>query len=91
MVATAIEQAAIGLVAGIVFGLYGIWSKKPPDEPINPKKIGRTVVIYGAAGLIVGAGGEPITQGNVAAATASTVVLGEVFDKAYARYTRSQE
>lgn len=84
-----VEQTAIGIVAGVVFGLYGYLTKADTDEGLNLRKLGRTTVIYGAAGAVVGYLGEPLTEGRIEAATASTVVVGEVFDKLYSRAKRA--
>lgn len=89
-----VEQLAIGLVAGIVFGLYGYITKAhDPEKGYESwewRKATRTTVVYGAAGLVVGYGGDPITQGNIAAATAYTVVLGEIVDKLWARFIKGR-
>lgn len=86
---SALEQAVIGLVAGVVFGLYGYMTKAPEGEPFDIRKISRTIAVYGAAGLLVGYTGDPITQGNVETATAVTVVLGEVADKGVSKLQNS--
>lgn len=83
-----IESVLIGFLAGIVFGLYGYFTKSDGDEPLKPKKIARTAIIYGGAGVVVGFHGGEITEQNIEAATASTVVLGEVFDKGYSKLKR---
>lgn len=90
-----LEQLAIGVLAGAVFGLYGYFTKRdfdPDDgyEDFKWRKIGRTIVVYGAAGALVGAAGEPITAGRVEAATTTTVVLGVVFDSAIAAAQRER-
>lgn len=82
----AVEQVVIGAVAGVVFGLYGYltkreWTQDSGFESFNYRKIGRTIVVYAAAGALVGYMGEPITEGRVEAATATTIVVGEVFDR----------
>lgn len=81
-----LEQTVIGIVAGIAFGLVGYFGNRELDpeegwEGFNYAKIGRTVVVYGAAGAIVGYAGDPITQGNIATATGSTVILGELAER----------
>ena len=83
-----LQQIAIGVLSGVVFGLYGYLTKSEPDEPIDPKKLGRTITVYGAAGMLVGLSGDPITEEAVVEATAVTVVLGEVFDKLVSKLNR---
>lgn len=83
-------QGGIGLVVGVVWGLYGFWSNRQYDpqvgwEQFDVVKLGRTVVVYGAAGAIVGYSGDQLTQGNVAAATAYTMVLGEAAERVIKR------
>lgn len=83
------EKVAIGIIAGAVFGLYGYFTKSERGEGFNYRKILRTMVVYGAAGAIVG--GDPtstLSESSVEAATAQTVVLGQVFDMAWARVQR---
>jgi hypothetical protein len=84
-----IQQVLTGVVLGIVFGLYGYATKAPRDEPINPRKLFRTTVVYGTAGLLVGLSGGPVTEQAVVEQTALTAVLGEMADKAYAKVKRS--
>lgn len=72
---------ALGLTAGIVFGLNGYFTKHDPGEKFNYLKITRTVVVFGAAGVIVAVTGDPITQANITAATGLTVVLGKIVDE----------
>lgn len=84
--ATVLEQALIGVAAGVVWGLYGYFSKREWDpaagwEQFNVYKIGRTVVVWAAAGALVGYMGEPITEGRIEAATATTAIVGEFFDR----------
>lgn len=86
-----IEQIAIGLISGVVFGLYGYLTKSKEDEPLDYKKLGSTVVVYGAAGAIVGYMGDPVTEEAIVEMTAYTVVLGESFDKLYSKAKRSME
>lgn len=82
-----LTQVAIGLVAGLALGLSGYFGGREYDpdrdlwEQFQYAKIGRTLVIYGAAGALVGYMGEPITQGKIIAATGSTVVLGEIAER----------
>lgn len=83
-----IEQVIIGIMLGVVFGLYGYVTKSEPDEPLNPRKVFRTAVVYGAAGAVVGLRGEPVTEAAIVEATALTAVFGEVADKAYSRFKR---
>lgn len=85
-----LEQALIGLVAGILFGVFGYITKAyDPDkgyESFSVKKALRTTVVYGAAGLIVGYGGESVTAGAIEAEIPTTIVLGEIFDKLWSRF-----
>lgn len=85
-----LEQIAIGLVAGILFGLFGYVTKAyDPDqgyESFSIKKASRTTLVYGAAGAIVGYGGDPITAGAIEAELTTTIVLGEIFDKMWSRF-----
>jgi hypothetical protein len=82
-----LTQTVIGLVAGLALGLSGYFGGREYDsdrglwEQFQYAKIGRTLVIYGAAGALVGYMGEPITQGNIVASTGSTVVLGEIAER----------
>lgn len=82
-----LEQTLIGVAMGLVMGLFGYFSSREFDpssgfEGFNYAKIGRTVVIYGAAGALVGYAGDPLTQGRIEAATTSTVFLGELAERA---------
>lgn len=85
-----VERVVIGLLAGLGFGLYGFFTKreKHPDgtyEGLVWRKLFRTMLVYGAAGALVGYYGDPVTQGRIEMATATTVIVGEAFDKAYPR------
>lgn len=71
----------VGVIAGIVFGLNGYFSKRDPGEPFNPRKAIKTIVVFGAAGAIVAFTGDPVTQGNVVAMTGTTAVLGKLVDE----------
>ena len=83
-----LEQILVGLISGAVFGLYGFITKAEDGEAISPKKLGRTIVVYGFAGMLVGLSGDPVTEEAVVEATAVTVVLGEVFDKLVSKLNR---
>lgn len=50
-------------------------------EDFELAKLFRTLVIYGAAGALVGLSGEPLTEGNIVAATGATVLLGEIAER----------
>lgn len=81
-----VEQMVIGIVFGIVFGLAGYFSSRDWEsttgfEAFSLVKLGRTVVIYAAAGALVGSMGDPLTQENIVAATGSTVALGEIAER----------
>lgn len=81
-----LEQIGVGIVAGIVMGLTGYFGRDFDEdegvfEDFQPAKFGRTIVIYAAAGAVVGYAGDPLTQGNITAATGSTVVLGELAER----------
>lgn len=84
-----IRQALTGLLLGVLFGLYGYVTKSETDEPLDPKRVFRTAVVYGAAGLMVGLSGGPVTEQAVVEQTALTAVFGEMADKAYAKLKRS--
>ena len=86
-----IENVIVGLIAGAVFGLYGYFTKHEDGENFDYVKIGRTVVVYGIAGAIVGSRGEPLTEDKVMEATAYTVVLGEIFDKLVSRIQKNMD
>lgn len=76
-----VMAVVIGVVTGIVFGLNGYFTKRDPDEAFAPRKVARTVVIFGAAGALVGYAGDPLTQANVVAMTGTTAVLGKLVDE----------
>lgn len=71
----------MGLLLGLVFGLYGYVMKSDPEEGLSYKKLARTMFVYALAGLLVAVEGNPITFGMVEAKVAYTIVFGEVFDK----------
>lgn len=82
------RQVLIGLLAGVVFGLYGYFTKSDPAEGFDVSKIIRTVGTYAVAGAAVGYTGGPITPEAVAEHTAYTVVAGEVLDKGVSKIQR---
>lgn len=85
-----IVAVAIGIVAGIIFGLNGYFTKRDADEPFSPKKAARTVVVFGAAGALVGYAGDPLTQSNVIAMTGTTAILGKLVDEWWSWATRQR-
>lgn len=84
-----VERVVIGMLAGLGFGLFGFFAKRKKDdgeyEDFEWRKLARTMVVYGAAGMMVAYSGDRVTQGRVELATTYTVILGEIFDKAYPR------
>lgn len=89
------EEIAIMLVTGaaygFVFAVYGILTKKEPDEPIKPKKALRTVVLFMVAGAVVNYWGIPITVENIEAHLGSVAAVGIIFDMAWPRIRRFLE
>lgn len=86
---TIITGAALGLGRG----LEGWATKRDPGEPINRRKLARTVIIFTAAGILVAYQGDPITGENIAAETGVTAILGLVVDDLWAagrRYYQSR-
>ena len=81
----------IGAVYGLVFAVYGIITKKDPDEPIKPKKAVRTILLFTAAGALVAFQGNPVTPDTVQAHLADVAVVGIVFDMAWPRIRRLLE
>lgn len=82
-------SAAIGAVYGIVYAAYGIATKRGDDEPVKPKKAGRTLVLWAAAGIVVSVRqGGTITEGNIEQATAEVAVVGVAFDMLWSKLRR---
>jgi hypothetical protein len=79
----------------LVLGLLGYvgrdWTPEDGFEDFELAKLVRTLVIYGAAGALVGLTGERITEGNIIAATGATVFLGEVAERLVKRAQREIE
>jgi len=86
--AVLIQEVVAGAAAGLGRGLLGWATKRDPGEQINYRKLGRTVVIFTTAGIAVALAGDPLTGGNIVAATGTTAVLGVIFDDVYSRFTR---
>lgn len=90
-----IRQIGAGLAAGLVLGFLGYvgrdWTPEHGFEDFVLAKLIRTLVIYGAAGALVGLAGEPLTEGNIVAATGATVFLGEVTERLVKRAQRELE
>ena len=83
-----LQQTFIGLFAGVVFGLYGFFTKSDPGEGFDTSKLVRTTGTYAVAGAAVGYTGDPITPEAVAEHTAYAVVAGEVLDKGVSKIQR---
>jgi NhaP-type Na+/H+ or K+/H+ antiporter len=90
-----LQEIGSGLAAGLVLGFFGYfgrgWTPDDGFEDFELAKLVRTLVIYGAAGALVGATGEPLTQGNIVDATGATVFLGEVAERVVKRLQRERE
>lgn len=91
-----LRTVGIGLVMGLVYGAAGYLARDyDPErgawEGFEPAKLGRTLVIYGAAGALVGLWGDPLTQDNIVAATGSTVMLGELAERLIKRAMKQRE
>lgn len=61
------------LPGSLTGGDHGMASKEDMFEDFELAKLVRTLVIYGAAGALVGLAGEPLTEGNIVTATGATV------------------
>jgi NhaP-type Na+/H+ or K+/H+ antiporter len=90
-----LQEIGTGLAAGLVLGFFGYlgrdWTPEDGFEDFVLAKLIRTLVIYGAAGALVGLAGEPLTEGNIVAATGATVFLGEVAEGLFKRAQREFE
>lgn len=87
--ASLLLAAAVGAVYGVVFALYGVITKKDPDEPVKVKKAARTTLLFAAAGVIVSTQGGQLTQSNIAQHVTEVGFIGVVFDMAWSRLRRS--
>lgn len=86
------HTVALAVVAGVVFGLFGFWSKGyDPDgarEDFNWKKFAKTILLYGAAGGILGASGTTVTleaTQELVNSSALIIALGEIFERLWSR------
>lgn len=89
------REVAVGLAAGLVLGFLGYvgrdWDSEDGFEEFELAKLVRTLVIYGAAGALVGFTGDSLTEDNIVAATGATVFLGEVAERLVKRLLRELE
>lgn len=79
--ATILTTVLQGVLLGAVYGAYGYATKKKPGEQFEPKKFGRTVFVWGAAGAIVAL--EPtqaVSEGSVEEKAAAIGAVGIFFD-----------
>lgn len=92
VLATTVTVSALitGGLMGLARGIQGWATKREPGEGINYKKLGRTIVIFTAAGVVVALSGDPLTGGNIVQATTVTAILGVVFDDVYAALSRQR-
>lgn len=91
LAATVTASAIIaGAIAGFGRGLLGWATKRDPGEGINHRKLLRTAVIFTAAGVVVAIAGDPLTGGNIVAATGTTAILGVIIDDLYAKFSRTR-
>lgn len=91
MVEDQISSAIIGMAYGVVFGLYGVLTKKPKDEKFDPRKITRTILVFGAAGALVSVRGGDLSPAQITSATAETAALGVIFDMFVSRLQRGDD
>lgn len=72
-----------GAVMGALYGLFNYATGREQDETFEPKRLGRTVFVWGVAGAIVGASPRPIGEGTIQEQAASIAGLGILFDQAW--------
>lgn len=84
-----LQAILVGAAFGIVYAVYGILTKRDPGEPINPRKAVRSVVLWGAAGIIVSVRrGTTLTEGNIETVVTEVAFIGIAFDMAWAGLRR---
>lgn len=88
MVEDQIVTVIIGTLYGMVYGAFGIVTKKPEDERIDPRKLARTVTVFAAAGALVAAQGRELTFNQVDQTTAEVGLIGILFDHLWSRVSR---
>lgn len=90
-IASLVNKTLLGLTFGVLYGLYGFVTKRDPGEPFKTRKLLRTVVLWGAAGVVVAVadGTSALERGEIEKEVASVAVLGVAFDHAWAAARRS--
>lgn len=78
-----------GAIMGVVYGLYGLATKRDANEPIRPKKLVRTVVLFAIAGSIVRLAGEPVAMDTLSRTLPELTMIGIVFDMLWSRMERA--
>lgn len=69
----------VGFLLGIMWGIYGFADNrhKNPDEEIDPTKFVTTLIVFGIAGVIIAARGDPVDYDGV---DALVLILAPIVD-----------
>jgi hypothetical protein len=88
MIEETLSQTIMAIVYGVAYGIYGIITKKPEDEKVDPKKLARSIVVFVGAALVVQSQGGELNYASLNAATGQVAALGVAFDMAVSRLQR---
>jgi hypothetical protein len=80
MIEERVAQAGIAAVYGTGYGLYGVLTKKPEDEDIEPRKLARSVASFVGAAMVLQSTGQELSPDNLEAASSVSAlgILGDM-------------
>lgn len=79
----------MGALLGVAYAIAGIILKREEGEAIKPRKAARSIVLFGAAGIVIAASGGTVTRAAIQANLDQVVIVGIAFDWLWARARRA--
>lgn len=78
-----------GAVLGALYGVFNYATGRDQGEQFDPRRLGRTVFVWGIAGAIVAASPREVGEGTIQEQAAAIGGLGIIFDQLWIYYEKN--